>query len=279
VVATVPVGANPWGVAITPDGTFVYVANVYSNTVSAIATATNTVVATIPVGANPYWVAFTPANSDLCSETLKTSCSYKFSLEQDAKKAESIQLLNPGTVPRTATLEVLNPHSNLGVSLAEPSPISIAPGETKTLSIDLNARDTPIDVYDDLFLKVTVDDGSTLYASIKVNVGTGPLPDLAITADDISTSNANGTVTLTATVRNRGTAPASNVQVRFYEFDNPLVGEPTIAQIAPNGIGSASITIPAMTAGDHLIRVVVDPAGAIAELDKNNNEASRLEAV
>jgi YVTN family beta-propeller protein len=72
VVATVPVGNVPSGVAITPDGTHVYVAN--SNpgtlgtpgtpgtpgTVSVIAAASNTVVATVGVGANPSGVAVTP---------------------------------------------------------------------------------------------------------------------------------------------------------------------------------------------------------------------------
>ena len=45
VVATIPVGNEPLGVAFTPDGTQAYVANIGSNTVSVIATATNTVVA------------------------------------------------------------------------------------------------------------------------------------------------------------------------------------------------------------------------------------------
>ena len=61
VVATIPVGVSPFGVAITPDGTRAYVANQDSNTVSVIDTATNTVIATIPVGANPVAVAITPA--------------------------------------------------------------------------------------------------------------------------------------------------------------------------------------------------------------------------
>ncbi len=50
VTATIPVGIDPYGVAVTPDGSKVYVANVGSNTVSVIDTATNTVTATIPVG-------------------------------------------------------------------------------------------------------------------------------------------------------------------------------------------------------------------------------------
>jgi YVTN family beta-propeller protein len=50
VVATVPVGNGPDGVAVTPDGTHAYVTNQnnnshgYPGTVSVIATATNQVV-------------------------------------------------------------------------------------------------------------------------------------------------------------------------------------------------------------------------------------------
>jgi YVTN family beta-propeller protein len=55
--ATIPVGAGPVGVAVSPGGTRVYVANNASTTVSVISTATNTVIATIPVGAFPIRVA------------------------------------------------------------------------------------------------------------------------------------------------------------------------------------------------------------------------------
>jgi YVTN family beta-propeller protein len=53
VTATGAVGIGPRGVAVTPDGKFVYVANSGSNVVSVIATASNTVVATVAVGPNP----------------------------------------------------------------------------------------------------------------------------------------------------------------------------------------------------------------------------------
>jgi YVTN family beta-propeller protein len=60
VVKTVPVGITPLGVAVTPDGTKVYVANEGDNTVSVIARPGNTVVANIPVGTAPVGVAIGP---------------------------------------------------------------------------------------------------------------------------------------------------------------------------------------------------------------------------
>jgi YVTN family beta-propeller protein len=59
----VPVGSFPTGVAVDPAGTRVYVTDGVSNTVSVIATATNTVVATVPVGSIPIGVAVDPAGS------------------------------------------------------------------------------------------------------------------------------------------------------------------------------------------------------------------------
>ena len=49
--------------AVTPDGSKVYVTNGDANSVSVIATATNTVTATIPVGTDPFGVAVTPDGS------------------------------------------------------------------------------------------------------------------------------------------------------------------------------------------------------------------------
>jgi YVTN family beta-propeller protein len=53
VVATILIGIGPGGLAVTPDGSKVYVAN-GENAVSVIATATNTVIGSpIPVGSDP----------------------------------------------------------------------------------------------------------------------------------------------------------------------------------------------------------------------------------
>jgi YVTN family beta-propeller protein len=56
-VATIPVGKRPWGVAMTRDGRFVYTANGLSNDVSVVDAASNRVVARINVGQRPWGVA------------------------------------------------------------------------------------------------------------------------------------------------------------------------------------------------------------------------------
>ena len=62
VTATIPVGAGPLGVAVSPDGSKVYITNDNDNpgTVAVIGTATNKVIATIPVGDAPFGVAVSP---------------------------------------------------------------------------------------------------------------------------------------------------------------------------------------------------------------------------
>ena len=60
VTATVPVGGCPLQVAVTPNGEYAYVTDDGNNTVSVISTARNNVTATIPVGSDATGVAVTP---------------------------------------------------------------------------------------------------------------------------------------------------------------------------------------------------------------------------
>ncbi len=71
ITAILEVGENPLGVAVTPDGSKVYVTNAFSDNVYVIDTATNTITDTVDVGDYPLGVAVVPdgtrvyvANSD-----------------------------------------------------------------------------------------------------------------------------------------------------------------------------------------------------------------------
>ncbi len=69
-VAQVSVGKEPNGVAVSPDGTRVYVANTVGGTVTVLAadranTAYGAIVTTIPVGTEPYGLALTPSGRKL----------------------------------------------------------------------------------------------------------------------------------------------------------------------------------------------------------------------
>ena len=67
VIATIPVGPQPGGVAVNPTGPNagdIDVANIGSDTVSVINPATNTVIATIAVGSQPSSVAVNPIGPD-----------------------------------------------------------------------------------------------------------------------------------------------------------------------------------------------------------------------
>lgn len=62
---TIPVGASPVAVAVSPDGSTVYVTNFNSDTVSVIDVAAGTETRTIPTGANPRGIAVSPDGSTL----------------------------------------------------------------------------------------------------------------------------------------------------------------------------------------------------------------------
>ena len=64
-VAEIPVGTEPWGVAITPDNTKAYVTNMVSGTVSVINALTLQVIKTIEVGTEPFGCALTPDGNRL----------------------------------------------------------------------------------------------------------------------------------------------------------------------------------------------------------------------
>ena len=65
VVATIPVGTGPNGVAYDSANDKIYITNIFSNNLSVIDFSKNNVIATIPVGTDPYGIVYDPDNHDI----------------------------------------------------------------------------------------------------------------------------------------------------------------------------------------------------------------------
>ena len=74
-LATVPTGAEPEGVTLTPDAKFVYVTSEDKGTITVVDTATKQAVKTIPVGRRPRGIAFLPMDRAPTSPTRTTPTS------------------------------------------------------------------------------------------------------------------------------------------------------------------------------------------------------------
>jgi len=95
VVGTITVGSITTGVAINPAGTFAYVTNNHSGSVSKINLATDTVVATITVGRSPHGVAINPAGTFAYVTNFQSSSVSKINLATDTVVATITVGRNP----------------------------------------------------------------------------------------------------------------------------------------------------------------------------------------
>jgi YVTN family beta-propeller protein len=126
VVATIPIAAGPHGMAITPDGRWLYVSSDGSSTVSVIDTSIDRVTQTIEVGKSPHGVTLVPGKELLL---VAVNGEDKIAFVDTAKQSV------------IATVNVGKPHT-IGVSpdgkVAYIS--SQVPGHFEVAIIDLTAR-------------------------------------------------------------------------------------------------------------------------------------------
>lgn len=141
VIATVPVGAAPRGVAINASGTLVYVANNNSGTVSVIDTSTNTVVGTVPVGDLPYGVVVNPAGT-------------------------LVYVTGGGTIPN-GILSVIDAATNIVVASV--------PVESAPTGVAINPTSTRVYVANNNSNSISVVDTATNTVIATIPVGIGPL--------------------------------------------------------------------------------------------------------
>jgi YVTN family beta-propeller protein len=132
IIATIPVGLNPFGVAVSPDGSKVYVANVSSNTVSVIDTATNTVNATIPVGLPPPPPPFC---GPVCAMAVAVSPDgNKVYVTNTFSNSNTVSVIDTTTNTVSATIPVGRP--SLGVAVTpDGSKVYVANADAGTVSV------------------------------------------------------------------------------------------------------------------------------------------------
>jgi len=154
--------------------------------------------------------------------------------------------------------------------------LTFDPGVTSR-TINVPIIDDGVDEGSETFTVTILDPVNATLGTIATHTYTinpvGP-PDLTLTAKDIrlASQNPDGTITIAADIYNQGFSTASNVLVRFYEF-NSLLRETVLGGVSPNSVSTIYITVPTAGSGDRLIQVVIDPIDTIQEIDETNNEA------
>ncbi|MEU7902977.1 CARDB domain-containing protein [Actinoplanes sp. NPDC049118] len=109
-------------------------------------------------------------------------------------------------------------------------------------------------------------------ADFQVLGGWAPNPDLVVTAatwTPASPSEATA-VTLSATVRNQGTAAAAATRVDFRLGGN-VVGGASVGALAAGASATVSANVGAQPMGSYSVAAVVDPANTVAEQNNDNN--------
>ncbi len=129
VITTIPVGGNPEGVAVSPDGNFVYVTNSAFFTsdrggVTVINTNNNSVITTIPVGRNPVGICISPDGSRV----------YVTNNSSFSPDAGTVSIIN-------TTTNIVIAEITVGIS---PSGITISPDGSKVYVTNENSNSVSV---------------------------------------------------------------------------------------------------------------------------------------
>jgi YVTN family beta-propeller protein len=241
VTATITVGSEPYGVAATPDGTKVYVANNGSGTVSAIATASNTMTGSpIIVGNGPTGVAMTPDSSE----------AYVTNLGSD-----SVSVIATATNTVTATIPVSTSPFGLAVT-PDGSKVYVANNGSNTVSVIATATNA---------------------VTATITVGNGPT-GVAVTPDGSKvyvTNQGSDSVSVIATATNTVIATISVGSLPYGVVVTPDGSQVYVANPHSNTvsvIATASNTVTAtVTVGAEPIGVAVTPDGTKVYVANNTS--------
>ncbi|MGO1052763.1 CARDB domain-containing protein [Crossiella sp. CA198] len=181
--------------------------------------------------------------------------------------------LNPDPIwgPRTQSIQVLGREQAAGgfSSLRERADYQFSPaGNQNSITIPVTGRAA------DLRLQFFGNTGAPGGQVGEIQVIGTPVPNPDLTVSTVSWSPASPSetdpITLTAQVRNIGSAPAGATTVNF-SLGGAVVGSAPVGALAAGGTASVSVNAGTRAVGSYQVSALVDPANTIVEQNDANN--------
>ncbi|WP_306214347.1 discoidin domain-containing protein [Actinoplanes sp. RD1] len=196
-------------------------------------------------------------------------------LGANAVTSSVVVKLNPGTdwATRTQTFAVLGREQSASAftTLVSSATYTFSPASGNTVTVPISATAA------DVRLSFTANTGapSGQVAEFQVVGVPAPNPDLTVTAVSASPSAPveTDTITLSATVRNAGTAASPASAVTFY-LGTTRVGTAAVGALAAGASTTVTASIGARDAGSYQVRAVVDEANTVIEQNDMNNSGT-----
>lgn len=248
VIDTINVGDGPTGVAVSPDGDYVYVSNRQDGTVSVIDTGSDSVAATIPVGDDPLEVAVSPDGDHVYVTSLLDGAVSVIDTETD-----SVTTIAVGNGPRGVAV---SPDGDTAYVT------NLGDGTVSVIDTASNTVTSTIAVGDGPGLVAVSPDGDTAYVanlgdetvsvidtetnSVTKTIAVGELPaGVAVSPDGdrVYVANSDGTMSVIDTETNTVTATIA------------VGGGPRGVAVSPNGT-RAYVTNDAVTIDGDTVTVI-----------------------
>ncbi|MBL7260468.1 CARDB domain-containing protein [Paractinoplanes lichenicola] len=191
-------------------------------------------------------------------------------LGADANVTGVVVKLNPDSAwgPRTQNIQVLGRAAGASAftSLKARADYAFGSGNTVTIPVTGRAADVQLQVFSN-----TGAPGGQV-AELQVLGSWAPNPDLVVTGLTWSptTPDEASTITITATVRNQGSAAAAATTLDVRLGGN-TVGSANVGALAAGASTTVTVNAGRRAQGSYQVSAVVDPADAVAETDNSNN--------
>ena len=201
VVATITVGANPFGVGYAVAQNLIYVANNSSGTVSVINPATNAVVATITVGATPYGIGYAATQNLIYVANSGAGTVSVINPATNAVVNRDFTLIASAAHTASVTTADQANHTWRGVNLI--IDVTGVSGTAPTLVVALRGKDPTSNKYYTILASATISTVSTTVLSV--------YPGLTAAANSVANAVLPRTWDVVATIG--GTTPSFTMSI------------------------------------------------------------------